>query len=84
MRRASVRAQIGVGFAMPAALALMHCLFGFVLIGLITIMMEAVGFFLFAAGAVGLTLGILGVYYLLTVRVASTALTWHSECGGVQ
>ena len=84
MSRASVQAQIGVGFAMPTALALMHCLFGFVLIGMITIMMEADGFFLFAGGAVGLTLGILGVYYLLTVRVASAALTRHSGLGSVR
>lgn len=84
MSRASIRAQIGVGFAMPTALALIHCLFGFVLIGMITIMMEADGFFLFASGAVGLTLGILGVYYLLTVRVASAALTWSNERGSVR
>ncbi len=84
MRRASARAQIGVGFVMPTVLALIHCLFGFVLIGMITIMMEADGFFLFAGGAVGLTLGILGVYYLLTVRVASAALTRHSEHGSVR
>ncbi len=79
MSQASVRVQIGIGFALPAALALVHCLFGFALIGLITIMMGTQGFFAFAGGTVAVTLGILGVYYALTVRVASRAVVSSEE-----
>ena len=68
MRRVSVRVQVGVCFALPAGLALVHCIFGFVLIGMISIMMDAHGFVLFAGGTVIATLGILGLYYVVTVR----------------
>ncbi len=68
MRRASIRVQVGVCFAVPAVLVLVHCAFGFVLIGMLSIMMDSHGFLLFAGGAVLMTLGILALYYVATVR----------------
>lgn len=64
--RASLRTQVAVHFATPLAFALLHCLFGFALIGMISIMMGAEGFPLFALGVVAVTVMLLAGYYALT------------------
>lgn len=64
--RASLRAQVAVHFATPLAFASLHCLFGFALIGMISIMMGAEGFPLFALGVVAVAVMLLAGYYALT------------------
>lgn len=73
--RSSVRAQVGVSFAVPAVMACLHCLFGFALIFVLSIMFASEGFVLFAAATVGLTLAILIAYYLATSSTCIRALT---------
>lgn len=69
MRRASVRVQVGASFALPTAIACAHCVFGFVLIGVLSVMFGAEGFLPLAGGTLAFTLCILIVYCLLCVRV---------------
>ena len=73
--RSSVRAQVGASFAVPAVMACLHCLFGFALIFVLSIMFASEGFVLFAAATVGLTLAILIAYYLATSSTCIRALT---------
>lgn len=65
--RASVARQVGIAFVVPLAMACVHCVFGFSLIGLITIMTGAAGYAAFAAGTLGLTMALFAGYYLITV-----------------
>ena len=74
MVRASVRREVGVCFGVPVALALAHCVFGFVLIGVLGIMFGAEGILAFMCGTLALTLGILALYYLGTVRAIEARL----------
>lgn len=68
VRRASVRAQVGASFALPTAIACAHCVFGFVLIGMISFMTGAEGFLALAGGTLATTLLVLVAYGLLCVR----------------
>ena len=76
MVRSSIMWQVGVCFALPAALACVHCIFGFTLIGIISIMMEAEGFFVFALGALVLTGAVLAMYFAVTVAACRRQLTY--------
>ena len=70
--RASVRVQVGASFALPTAIACTHCIFGFVLIGVLSVMFGAEGFLPLAGGTLAFTLCILAVYCLLCARVCQT------------
>lgn len=78
--RSSVRAQVGVSFAVPAVMACLHCVFGFALIFVLSLMFASEGFWLFAAATVGLTLAILGAYYLATSSTCIRTLAHPSVC----
>lgn len=72
MRRASVRVQVGASFALPTAIACTHCIFGFILIGVLSVMFGAEGFLPLAGGTLAFTLCILAVYCLLCIRACQT------------
>ena len=58
----------------PTLMACVHCIFGFSLIGLLSLLMGAADFALFAGGTVVFTLVVLGLYYLVTIAVCERTL----------
>ena len=58
--------------ALPTAIACAHCVFGFVLIGVLSVMFGAEGFLPLAGGTLAFTLCTLAAYCLLCVRVCQT------------
>ena len=72
--RSSVRAQVGVSFLVPTAMACAHCVFGFALIGVLSIMFASEGFIVFAEGTVLSTLALVGAYYLSTTPTCARGL----------
>ena len=74
LARRSLDAQVGVAFGAPAAMACLHCLFGFALIGLLSVMFASEGFGGFAAGTVALTLAILAAYWRVTATASARLL----------
>lgn len=77
--RASVRAQVGVSFAVPAAMACAHCVFGFALIYILSVVFASEGFGMFAAGTLALTLGVLVAYGAVTASACSRVLVGASR-----
>ena len=63
-----------VSFAVPGALSCVHCIFGFALIGMLTLMSGAVGFMSFAAGTLAFTVVTFALYYAVTARTCVRAL----------
>lgn len=61
-------AQIALCFAVPVLMALVHCVFGFTLIGLIMLMMGAAGFAGIVAGTVVATVAVMALYCTVSVR----------------
>ena len=76
---ASVRAQVGVSFAVPAAMACAHCVFGFALIYILSVVFASEGFGMFAAGTLALTLGVLVAYGAVTASACSRVLVGASR-----
>ena len=74
LMRGSLRIQVGASFATPTLMACVHCIFGFSLIGLLSLLMGAADFALFAGGTVVFTLVVLGLYYLVTIAVCERTL----------
>lgn len=74
MRRVSVRVQVGVSFALSTAIACAHCIFGFVLIGALSVMFGAEGFLSLAGGTLVFTLCILAVYCLACMCVCQAGV----------
>ncbi|OUP11153.1 FtsX-like permease family protein [Collinsella sp. An2] len=74
MVRSSILAQVVVSFAVPGALSCVHCIFGFTLIGMLTLMSGAVGFMSFAAGTLAFTAVTFALYYAVTARTCVRAL----------
>lgn len=74
LARGSLRAQVGVAFAAPAAMACVHCAFGFALIGLLALMFSSEGFVVFALGTVALTLVVLAAYWRATTAASARLL----------
>lgn len=68
LMRRSIRAQLGLYFAAPAAFALVHDVFGLLLVGFLAFIVGSSSFVLTAAAVIGVTLGLLGIYYLITCR----------------
>lgn len=79
MMQASMRWQVGICFGVPAALACVHCVFGFTLIGIISIMMEAEGSLAFMVGVLALTGAVLVTYYAVTVAACKHQLTFFAS-----
>lgn len=77
--RASVRAQVGVSFAVPAAMACAHCVFGFALIYILSVVFASEGFGMFAAATLALTLGVLVAYGAVTASACSRVLVGASR-----
>ena len=71
--RGAVWAQVGVAFALPATLAVVHDAFGLLLVRQLARGVPGEVFLVIAACSVAGTLGLLALYYLLCVR----------ECGRV-
>lgn len=72
--RASIRSQVAVSFIAPAAMALVHCLFGFTLIFILSIMFASEGFLVFAGATVAMTLAVLFAYFLVTASACAHIL----------
>lgn len=72
--RRSVRAQVAAVFVLPLGFALTHDIFGLALVGVLALLMDSVGYLLFAAGTVVFTMAVMGVYYLITTRACTRAL----------
>ena len=72
--RGAVRAQVGVAFALPAALAVVHDCFGLMLVRQLARGVPDEVFLAIAACSVVGTLGLLALYYLLCVRECSRVL----------
>ena len=75
----SCKAQVGVAFALPAALAVVHDCFGLMLVRQLAGGVPDGVFLAIAACSVAGTLGLLALYYLLCVRECSRVLlggTW--------
>ena len=70
----SIRAQVAASFITPAAMACLHCVFGFALIGLLSIMFASEGFLLFAGATVTLTVAVLAAYGAATCKASERAL----------
>ena len=67
MRRA-VWLQTGVYFAVPLAFALVHCAFGLALVGFLAVTLGSTSFVSIVAGTIGITVALLGVYFVFTSR----------------
>ena len=74
MVRASIRSQVAISFAVPGVMACVHCVFGFVLIGVLTVLSGSVGYLSFVAGTVFLTAATFAVYGAVTSRACSRTL----------
>ena len=72
--RAAVRSQVGVAFVLPAALAVVHDVFGLLLVRQLAQGVPDEVFLAIAACSVVGTLGLLALYYLLCVRECSRVL----------
>ncbi len=72
--RAAVRAQVGVAFALPAALAVAHDAFGLMLVRQLARAVPDGTFAVIAACSVAGTLVLLALYYLLCVRECQRVL----------
>ena len=72
--RGAVRAQVGVAFALPAALAVVHDGFGLMLVRQLARGVPDEVFLAIAACSVVGTLGLLALYYLLCVRECTRVL----------
>ncbi len=68
LMRKSIRRQLGVYFAAPAAFALVHDVFGLLLVGFLALMLGSSAFGLTVLGVLGATAALLGAYYLVTCR----------------
>lgn len=66
LMRRSVRFQTLVCFAVPFFLACLHCVFGFLLIGALSVMVDAGDFLVFACSTLGLTTVVFALYWLAT------------------
>ena len=72
--RASVRAQVAVAFAAPVAFALVHDVFGLVLVALLAYAVGSAGFGMTAFATIAVTVAILGAYGIATARSCERAL----------
>ena len=72
--RGAVRAQVGVAFALPAALAVVHDCFGLMLVRQLAGGVPDEVFLAIAVCSVVGTLGLLALYYLLCVRECTRVL----------
>lgn len=70
----SIRAQVAASFITPAAMACLHCVFGFALIGVLSIMFASEGFLLFAGATVALTVAVLAAYGAATCKASERTL----------
>ena len=77
--RGAVRAQVGVAFVLPAALAVVHDVFGLMLVRQLARGVPDEAFLAIAACSVVGTLGLLALYYLLCVRECSRVLCCQSD-----
>ncbi|WP_251212632.1 FtsX-like permease family protein [Adlercreutzia murintestinalis] len=68
MMRRSIRSQVGTCFALPMAFALVHDVFGLALVAFLAYTLGSAQFPVIVAGVVGVTVALLGVYYLITCR----------------
>ena len=68
MMRKSIRSQVGTCFAAPLAFALVHDVFGLALVAFLAYMLGSSQFPVIVAGVVGVTVALLGAYYLITCR----------------
>lgn len=68
MLRRSVREQVGVCFALPAGMALVHCVFGFQLIGFLAEAFGSASFAAIAASATAFVIVVLAAYYAVCCR----------------
>lgn len=73
MRRA-VWLQAGVYFAVPLAFALVHCVFGLALVGFLAATLGSSSFVAIVAGTIGVTVALLGSYYVFTARASERML----------
>ncbi len=74
MMRKSIRSQVGTCFALPLAFALVHDVFGLVLVAFLAYVVGSSQLPVIIAGVVGITVALLGVYYLITCRECSRVL----------
>ena len=74
MARASLRAQVRLCFAAPLAGALIHDVFGLVLVAFLALVLGSASFALVVAGVLGFTVAIMGAYYLITCRACERLL----------
>lgn len=74
MLRTSLDQQIRLYFAAPVGFALVHDVFGLILVGFLALGIGSSSFFLIVGGVLALTLGIMAVYYLLTRHMCARML----------
>lgn len=72
--RASLRAQVRLCFAAPLAGALIHDVFGLVLVAFLALVLGSASFALVVAGVLGFTVAIMAAYYLITCRACERLL----------
>lgn len=72
--RRAVYQQVGVYFAAPVAMALLHDVFGLALVGAIASLMGSASFCLVAGGTVLVTVALMAAYYALTCRACARTL----------
>uniref|UniRef100_A0A7C9P5V0 ABC transporter permease n=1 Tax=Muribaculaceae bacterium Z82 TaxID=2304548 RepID=A0A7C9P5V0_9BACT len=70
----SLRSFVGYCFVTPTAFALVHCVFGLLLIGFLALVIGSQSYGLVCAGCIGFALALFGVYFLLTYAVSKRML----------
>lgn len=74
LMRQAIWSQTGVYFGTPLVFALVHCVFGLALVGFLAFVLGSSSFAVIAAGTIGGTVALLGVYYVVTTRACERML----------
>lgn len=74
LMRHAIWSQTGVYFATPLAFALVHCAFGLALVGFLAYALGSSSFAVIVAGAIGGTVALVGIYYVITSRTCERML----------
>lgn len=74
MMRRAVRSQVAVYFAAPFAFAMVHCLFGLLLVGFVALVLGSSSFAVIVGAVIGTCTVLLGIYYALTCRACTRVL----------
>ena len=74
MARRSIRAQVRISFFAPIAGALVHDVFGLILVAFLAIVMGSSSFAFVVAGVLAFTLSLMGAYYFITCRACERML----------